>query len=137
MTQTLNTDFKRQAENNLFHECLLICFSPGTFSEFQVSSRVRQVSLPDDGDELRHGELVRHQELGFVQRGEIFLPVVALDDDLRATGPGQSSRYRLPAAAGTGSPLRPLTYRDLVGELGADSRYLLLPGGWMKNKKIT
>lgn len=31
-------------------------------------------------------------------------------------------------AAGTG-PGRPLTYGDLVGELGADPRYLLLPGG--------
>lgn len=92
------------------------------------------MSLPDDGDELRHGELVRHQELGFVQRREIFLSVVALDDDLQAAepgqggrSPGQRSRSRV-RAAGPGSPLRLRTYRDLVGELGADSCDLLLPG---------
>lgn len=81
------------------------------------------MNLPDDGDELRHGELVWHQELGFVKRWEIFLPVVALDDDLQVTEPGQSS-----GAAGSDSPLQPLTYRDFVGKFRADSRYLLLSG---------
>lgn len=42
--------------------------------------------LPDDGDELGHGELMRHQELGFVQRREILLPLVALDDHLDEGG---------------------------------------------------
>lgn len=37
MKQTLNTDLKRQAENHLLHECLFMRFSPGTFSQFQVS----------------------------------------------------------------------------------------------------
>lgn len=45
-------------------------------------------SLPDDGDELGHGELVRHQELGLVQRGEELLALIALDDHLR----GESDR---------------------------------------------
>lgn len=40
-------------------------------------------SSPDDGHELGHGELMRHQELGFVQRREVLLPLVALDDHLR------------------------------------------------------
>lgn len=66
------------------------------------------MGLPDDGDELGHGELVRHQELGFVQRWEIFLPFVALDDDLRFIEPGQSS-----GASGTG----PRRVRTLTGIL--------------------
>lgn len=40
--------------------------------------------LPDDGDKLGHGELVRHQELGFIQRRKILLPLVPFNDDLRA-----------------------------------------------------
>lgn len=39
--------------------------------------------LPDDGDELGHGEFVWYQELGLVQRGEVLLLLVALDDHLR------------------------------------------------------
>lgn len=101
--------------------------SPDLFVRTSREFGVWQVGLPDDGDELGHGELVRHQELGFVQRWEIFLPFIALDDDLQFIEPGQSS-----GASGTGSPLSPHTYRDLVGEFGPDSRHLLLPGrcGW-------
>lgn len=90
--------------------------------------------LPDDGDELGHGELMRHQELGFVQRREILLPLVALDDHLDGRdrwegrkAPGEDQPHPTPP------PLHhqvssPTTYRDLVGELGADPRHLLLPG---------
>ncbi len=37
--------------------------------------------LPDDGDELGHGELLRHQELGLVELRQRLLLVEALDDD--------------------------------------------------------
>lgn len=41
------------------------------------------MALPDDGNELGHGEFVRHQELGLVQRWKKLLALVAFDDDLR------------------------------------------------------
>lgn len=45
---------------------------------------LRAVSaLPDDGDKLGHGELMRNQELGFVQRRQVPFLVVPLNDDLQ------------------------------------------------------
>lgn len=42
--------------------------------------------LPDDGDKLSHGEFMRHQKLGLIQRRQILFPLVPLDDDLRGAG---------------------------------------------------
>lgn len=54
-------------------------------------------SVPDDGDELGHGELVRHQELGLVQRWKKLLAFVALDDNLRG-GEGAEMVRETPGA---------------------------------------
>lgn len=54
--------------------------------------------VPDNGDELGHGELVWNQNLGYIQRRLIFLFVIALSDD-----------------------------RDLVWELGLNPTHLLFP----------
>ena len=56
---------------------------------------------PDDGDELAHGELLRNQELGLVQDGQVLLVFVALHDD-----------------------------RSLVGVLHPDVIYFSLSAGW-------
>lgn len=38
--------------------------------------------LPDDGDELRHGQLLGDEKLGFVQQGKVFLFLVSFNDYL-------------------------------------------------------
>jgi len=37
---------------------------------------------PDDGDELRHGQLLGNKKLGFVQERKVLLLVVPLNNDL-------------------------------------------------------
>lgn len=41
---------------------------------------------PNDLHQLTHVDMVRHQELGFVQDGQLFLSLVALDDDRNLVG---------------------------------------------------
>lgn len=84
----------------------------------------RHKLVPDDGDKLGHGEFVRDQELGFVQRGQILLPLVALDDHLWGTGQ-QVRTLRHLHGLSPGSVAH--TYRDFVGELGPDSCHFLFP----------
>lgn len=63
----------------------LVCTETKTTLVFSESMNVSVRVVPDDGDELSHGELVWNQELGFVQRRQELLFVVALDDHLRTT----------------------------------------------------
>lgn len=88
--------------------------------------------LPDDLDQLAHVHVIRNQELGLVQEGQLLLAAVALNDDLQ-TGRRRSWEER----CGSGLLLRGLlsgpglcacvcvcvcggTYRDLVGVLFPD-----------------
>lgn len=68
-----------------------------------------EVPVPDDGDELRHGELVRNQELSFVQRRKILFLVVSLDDDLQGAVSGWEHN--------TPSPTPREPHRALTGTL--------------------
>ncbi len=50
---------------------------------------------PDDGHELGHSELLRHEELGLIQRRQVLLSLISLDNHLRHTLINTHSRYRV------------------------------------------
>lgn len=49
--------------------------------------------VPDDLDEFAHVYMIRHQELGLVQDGELLLAFVSLNDHLQEAEHNKSSRF--------------------------------------------